>query len=258
MAQVRTSCAVLARRQLSSLYPKLPADSQAATKAALLACLQREPVGAVRRKVCDAVALLGAELLEADASAWPQLSEQLLLGRTEAHAGAEALHARLVVLGELAWALIVPRDGLDPAAAEHARGRLLELCACALGPAQPAAVRAEGLAALEAALLAASEGAEEDEAARPALTAFVARARELFPAAMSAVESLLGGCDECAALRSLEGLVSVATSAPAFFEGAAQQLVQVRGGRRARGGEGARAERAAGLRSRGRAGGARR
>ncbi|XP_059462421.1 uncharacterized protein LOC132191425 [Corylus avellana] len=67
----RTMSAILLRRQLTDLWPRLADSTRSSLKSVLLSSLQTEQVKSISKKLCDAVSELASALLPEDA--WPEL-----------------------------------------------------------------------------------------------------------------------------------------------------------------------------------------
>ena len=101
----RTLCAVLLRRRLPVMLPKLTVDWRGAVQQGMLSALSSDCDDALRRKVCDAVGRLGAEL-HGEAGGWPELMS--FIQNACASREPKAHEAAVLVLSHMAPALAEP------------------------------------------------------------------------------------------------------------------------------------------------------
>ncbi|KAG8470763.1 hypothetical protein KFE25_009184 [Diacronema lutheri] len=209
-AEVRSMCAVLLRRTVSAQAPnttdgtklvaRLSPPVLASFKQELLSAVEHEAERSIRRKVADAIGVLGRETVRN--GSWPELFPFVLVATRAENAN---LHeSALQIITELADTLA------NSFKAEH--GTLKAVFAHALGNAH-SAVRIAGFQALASFLLALDAASER------------APFQELIPLMLQAISSALNSGAEDDARDGLEIFVEIADTQPKFLKKHVHALV---------------------------------
>lgn len=226
----RTVCAVLLRRRLPLVLSKLTGDMRGTLKAGLLVALSSECDDSLRRKICDTVGRIAAELQSVPDNVarstgcqnegWPELMTFIqaacAAGEPKAHAAA------ISVLSHMAPALVEPT--FWAASGAGLQGLLL----AALAPGTPPPVMLGALAAL-ASLLSATADAEndaQDRAERKQYKAVAGSLQGALPAMLGVLEQAINSAQPEQIETVLASLSEVAASQPKLFKAVLPQVVE--------------------------------